>query len=123
MARTDRSAFLGVLRDAEREMDVLFRQLAADVGRMVVAAAGPDGMVPEVRIQDLQRQAGRRVDALFVGSLRQPFGEGHEPMAPYPRLISDGQKAMIDIALAREAAILERHLPPELARRLAEETR
>ena len=119
MAKTDRAAFRGVLRGAEDEMNVLFGQLATDIGQRVIRAQGPDGTVPVESLQRIQQEAGRMVDAVFVGSQRMPFDEQNEPLAPFPRIIAHGQKAMIDLALRRSAAILDRQLPEDLQRRLS----
>jgi hypothetical protein len=120
MAKTDLAAFRGVLRDAEGQMDVIFARLARQIGQVVMQAAGPDGTVPVERLPEVQRQAGRLVDAVFVGRLQgKPFDEQNAPLAPYPDLLAEGQLDMIDLALMRQAAILDRYLPEDLQRRLS----
>ena len=95
-------------------MDELFQQLARDIGDLVLRAQGADGKVPIQRLRDLQREAGRLVDAAFVGYARQPFDDNNEPQAAYSRIIAEGQKAMIDLALERTAAILDKHMPADV---------
>lgn len=119
MARSDRAAFLGVLTEAERELQRLMAEIAHDVGDLVLRAAGPDGMVPVERIAELQKAAGQVVDAAFLGAGREPFNERNEPMAAYPRILAKGQLAMIDLALERQARLLEQHLPGDLLTALA----
>jgi len=120
MARSDKAAFLGTLDRAEQEMTALFDRLAGDVGDLVLRAAGPDGTVPVERLPALRAQMGRLVDAAFLGGPdRRPFTEvGNQPLAPFPEIISRGQMAMIDLALARAAKELDR-LPADVRERLA----
>ena len=100
-------------------MDILFQVLAEDIGNLVLRAQGDDGTVPVSKLPQLQRQAGRLVDEAFIGGQREPYGENNEPQAPFPRIITEGQMAMIDVALEREAAILDKHLPDDLRLRMA----
>lgn len=122
VARTDRAAFLGELRDAEAEMTTIFDQLATKVGQVVLRAAGPEGTVPVERLADVQRQAHELVDAVFLGPGGKAFDEApgaHRPLSPYARVISEGQYAMIDLALARGGAILRRTMPEDVRRGMA----
>lgn len=120
MAKTDRAAFLQVLREAEGEMTTIFGQLATELGQLVLKAQGPDGTVPVERLQQIQEQAGRLVEAKFLGGpQRRPFDDRNEPQAEYPRILAAGQRAMIDLALNRSATILNRYLPEDLQRRLS----
>lgn len=114
MAKTDKAAFLGELRAAEKEMDRVFGQLARDIGQVVLRNAGPDGTVPVERLPEVQRQARQLVDRVFVGPSGQAFDDRQQPQADYPRIIAEGQLAMIDQALARQAAILDRVLPEDV---------
>ena len=125
MAKTDRAAFLGELSRAENQMTTIFDQLAKDVGQVVLRAAGPDGTVPVERLADVQRQAHALVDAVFVGPGGKGFDEAHQapgahrPLSPYARVISEGQLAMIDLALGRQAAILRRVMPEDVRQGMA----
>ena len=120
MAKTDRAAFKRALRDAEDQMTALFGQLATDIGQMVMRAQGPDGTVPVELLQQIQREAGRMVEAVFLSAAsRRPFDDQNEPLAPYPGIIADGQRTMIELALSRQAKILDRHLPEDLQRRIS----
>lgn len=119
MARTDKAAFAAIHREAEEMMDTLFQQLAADVGNLVLRAQGPEGTVPVERLPELQRQAARLVDAAFLGAGGKPFDDANRPLAPYPRIVAEGQIAMIDLAQARTAATLDRLMPEEVRARLA----
>ena len=75
--------------------------------------------MPVEHLQRIQQEAERLVEAAFLGPQRRPFDERNEPQAPFPKIIADGQKAMIDLALGRSAAILDRYLPEDLQRRLS----
>lgn len=119
MARSDRAAFLGVLRQAEGELTALFEGLATEVGNLVLRAQDPDGSVPLERLPELRAQVARLVDARFVGAGREPFDERNGPESPYAQIISDGQWAMVELALEREARILDRYLPEDLRQALA----
>ena len=118
MAQSDRSQFLGVLVEAEKEMAALLAGLAHDVGDLVLRESGPDGKVPLQRLGELQRKAREVVDAAFIGPARQPFDERHQPLAPYARIVANGQGKMIDLALERAARIVEARLPEDLQARL-----
>ena len=100
-------------------MDVLFQQLATDVGNLVLRAAGPDGTVPVERLQELQQQAAQRVDAVFLGTDRRPYDAQNQPQAPFPQIVTDGQFAMIDLAQERTAKILDRYMPEEVRAQMA----
>lgn len=116
MATTDKARFQAILRDAETEMDTLFGQLATEIGQIVLNAAGDDGTVPPARLQDVLGQAERAVDRVFLGGgAGKPFGEQNEPLSPFAKLIADGQKAQIEVALERHASILDRYLPVDVA--------
>ena len=119
MARTDQAAFRRQLIDSERQMDALFQQLAVDVGNLVLRAQNHDGTVPIERLAQLQQAAGRLVDEVFVGPGRRPFGDDNKPLAAFPRIIAEGQKAMIEIALERTAALLDKALPDDVRAALA----
>ena len=115
MARSRRGRPRGVaptmrrnLRDVEKEMDVLFQELARDIGQVVLRAAGPDGTVPVERLGAVQAQARRLVDGVFVGPNGRPFGEDNEPLAPFPQVVAEGQLAMIDMVLAKQERIMRK---------------
>ena len=118
---TDKAAFLAVLRETEAAMDNLFERLGKEIGQLVIDAANSDGLVPETAIQDLQRRAGRLVDAAFVQPGVGPYDEQGRPLAPFPEIVTDGQMTMIDLALDRAAAILAQYLPVDLRREMARE--
>ena len=119
MAKSDKAAFLGELARAEDEMTALFDGLARDVGDLVIRAAGADGTVPVEKLPAIRAQMGRLVDAAFLGGPdRRPFSEvGNQPLAPFPAIISRGQLAMIDQALAKATRGLDR-LPADVRERL-----
>jgi hypothetical protein len=119
MAQTDKSAFLGVLRQAEDGMDEVFGSLARDLGAMVMGMAAADGKVPVERLPEVQRRARQMVDAAFLGMGGKPYDEQHKPLAPFPRVISEAQLAMIDLALNRTAKILDDKMPEDVRRALA----
>lgn len=119
MPRSDRSRFLRQMIDTEAQMDEVFETLAQTIAFAVFRAQGADGTIPIERLPQLQREAGRLVDQVFVGPGRQPFDENNEPTASYPRIIAEGQKAMIEVGLERAAAILDKYLPEDLRLRLA----
>ena len=119
MAKTDRAAFHQVLRTAEDEMNAMFGELATEISNVVLRAQGPDGTVPVERLQQIQQESARLIEAKFLGPQRQPFDERNQPQAPYPRILADGQLGMIDLALGRSEAILNRYLPEDLQRRLS----
>ena len=122
MAKSDRAAFLGVVRQTEAELGAVMAKLAHDAGDIVLRAAGPDGTIPIERLEGVQRQARMIVDAAFIGPVGQPFGEGNEGMAPYPRIIETGQRAMLELALERTGRILDERLPQDVQAVLSAQT-
>lgn len=114
MARSDRAAFLGTLRAAERQMSALFEQMARELGEVVLQAAGEDGTIAVERIPEVQRAAHRIVDRYFLGNGGVAFGEQNEPLSPYARIVADGQWAMIDAELSRQAKLLDRLMPADV---------
>lgn len=119
MARSDRSRFLRQMIDSEAEMDALFQTLAEDIGNLVLRAQDADGTVPISKLAGLQKRAGRLVDEVFLNERGRPFSdEDNEPLAPFPRIIAEGQRAMIELALERAATILDKHLPEDLRLKL-----
>jgi len=114
MAKTDLAAFRRQLLDSEAEMDALFQDLAVEIGNMVLRAQNPDGTVPISALPGLQRQAEAAVRRRFLNREGRAFGENNEPLAPFPQIVADGQKAMIRLALERTAAILDKSLPEDL---------
>ena len=112
---TDKARFERILADAEREMDTLFGQLATEIGQIVLGAAGDDGTVPVERLQGVLEQVNAAVDRVFLGGAAQrPYGERNEPLAPFPRIISRGQYAQIDLVLERHVRILDKLLPADV---------
>ena len=114
MAKTDRQVFFRQLVSSEKQMDALFQALAVEIGNTVLRAQGADGKVPIQALPRLQKQAGAMVRAQFLGANGQAFDENNEPLAPFPRIIAEGQRAMVDVALERAAAILDKALPEDL---------
>jgi hypothetical protein len=120
VAQTDKSAFLGILRQAEDGMDEVFGGLARDLGAMVMGMAAADGKVPVERLPEVQRRARQMVDRVFLGDGGRGFDDiDHKPLAPFPRVISEAQWAMIDLALQRTAKILDDRMPEDVRRALA----
>lgn len=119
MARSDRAGFLAALRTAETEMNRLFGQMAGELREVVLRAAGDDGTIPVERIPEVERQAHRIVDRYFLAGGRA-FDDANEPLSPYARVISTGQRAMIDQALERQAKLLDRLLPADVREGLRE---
>ena len=119
MAKSDLAVFRRQLIDSERVMDALFQQLAEDVGNLVFRAQNPDGTVPIEALSRLQKEAGRLVRAQFLDASGRGFDDNNEPLAPFPKVIAEGQKAMIDVALERTATILDKALPEDLRLRMA----
>lgn len=119
MARSDLAAFLGTLARTDRDLARLMGEIAHDVADVVLREAGPDGKVAVERLGEVQRQAQAVVDAAFIGPARQPFDEKNQPMSPFARIIAGGQGRMIDLALERTAAILDRGLPDDVRAQLA----
>ena len=119
MARTDRQVFLRQLIDSEQQMDTLFQALAEDVGNLVLRAQGDDGKVPIQALPRLQRQAGAMVRARFLDASGRGFGDDNEPLAPFPTIVAEGQRAMVEVSLERTATILDKALPEDLRLRMA----
>lgn len=113
MARTDRAVFNANLRTVEDGLNVLFAQLASDVGQAVFRAQDEDGLVPVEKLPELQAQVERLVDALFLGPQRRPFDDQHRPLAPYPRVLAEGLQAQVDLAFDRTERTLDRVLSDE----------
>ena len=118
MARSDRAAFLRQLVDSEKEMDALFQQLAVDIGNLVFRAQDADGTVPIQALPRLQKEAARMVRTRFLDASGQAFDDNNEPLAEFPQIIAEGQRAMIEVALERAARILDKYLPEDLASQL-----
>jgi hypothetical protein len=106
--------FLAVLRQAETDMNGVFEPLAHQVGDVVLRSAGEDGKVPVERLRDVQAAAHRLVDAAILGPQNKAFDDGNKPLSGYARAISDGQLGMIDLALERQAKLLDRLLPADV---------
>ena len=119
MAKSDLAVFRRQLIDSERVMDALFQQLAEDVGNLVFRAQGLDGTVPIEALPRLQKESGKLVRAQFLDASGRGFDDNNEPLAPFPKVIAEGQKAMIDVALERTATILDKALPEDLRLRMA----
>ena len=119
MAKSDLAVFRRQLIDSERVMDALFQQLAEDVGNLVFRAQNPDGTVPIEALSRLQKESGKLVRAQFLDASGRGFDDNNEPLAPFPKVIAEGQKAMIGVALERTAAILDKALPEDLRLRMA----
>jgi len=100
-------------------MDEVFGGLARDLGAMVMGMAEADGKVPVARLPEVQRRARAMVDAAFLGAGGRPYDDQHKPLAPFPRVLSQGQVAMIDLALKRTAKILDDKMPEDVRRALA----
>jgi len=116
---TGRAAMLRQLVKSEREMDALFDQLAHDVGDLVLRAQGPDGTVPLQALQQLRVETARLVGRAFLGADGRPFDDDNQPQAAFPRIISEGQQAMIELALEGTVEILDRMLPEDLRLEMA----
>lgn len=119
MAKGDRAAFLRQMVTSEKQMDGLFQQLAVDIGNLVLRAQASEGTVPIQALPRLQREAAGMVMARFLGADARPFDDDNEPLAEFPRIVSEGQRAMIELALEGTAAILDKVLPEDLRRELA----
>jgi len=116
---TGRAAMLRQLVKSEREMDALFDQLAHDVGDLVLRAQGPDGTVPLQALQQLRVETARLVGRAFLGADGRPFDDDNQPQAAFPRIIAEGQQAMIELALEGTVEILDRMLPEDLRLEMA----
>jgi len=114
VAKTDLAAFRRQLIDSEHEMDALFQQLAEDIGNAVFRAQNPDGTVPIERLTQVQKEAARMVRLRFLDASGRGFDDDNEPLAPFPRIVADGQRNMIEVALERVATILDKALPEDL---------
>jgi len=119
MTKADRRAFLRQLVESEKEMDALFRELAVEIGNAVLRAQGSDGKVPLQALPQLQRQAELMVKARFLDSSGRGFDDANEPLAPFPRIVAEGQRAMVRQALEETAKILDKMLPEDLRQALA----
>ena len=117
--RSDRAAFLRQMVASEKRMDALFRGLAIEIGNLVLRAQGPEGKVPIQALPQLQWEAAGRVTARFLDAEGRPFDDDKEPLAEFPRIISEGQRAMIGLALEGTAKILDKALPEDLKERMA----
>ena len=106
--------FVAVLREAERAMNAVFEPLAKQVADVMLRSQAPDGKVPIERLRDVQAAAHRLVDAAILGPQNRPFDDGNQPLSGYARAISDGQLAMIDLALERQAKLLDRLMPADV---------
>ena len=104
MARSDKSAFRGVLLESEDALDELFDGLAEELGRALMAMAGPGGLVPEQALPELKRRVDAAVTRRMLGVGSRPFNDGGQAMAEYPRILQRGMLAQTDLALLRSAA-------------------
>lgn len=125
MAQTYRQRFLGVLRQNERDMAALMSGLARQV-RGAISAETVEDVVPVERQQAALGPIRQAADTLFVGSGREPFTTTYGtviPTSPYMQILWRHIRTATQIAVERHQAIMERHLPPELAFRLRRATR
>ena len=99
-------------------MSAMFDQMAQELSSVVLRLAGPDGKVAEDRLPVIQQEAARIVHRYFVGRQGEPFDDQGQPLAPFPRIVSENQFAMIDLALARSEAIYDRYLPDDVRQQL-----
>lgn len=118
MATREEVAFRRVLRDIERQMTAMFDELAGQVGQVILRYAGEDGKVPVERLQDVQREANRLVDAMMLGPGGRGFDEQNQPLSRYAQVIQDGQVRMLNLALERLGATMARYIPEDLLREL-----
>lgn len=122
MARTYRARYLGLMRTLEREMRTLFASLAVEVAQEVALRADAQGQVPRSATYELQRAAGERVMALFVGRAQNgeqaPFevlSSGTvQPLSPYMRVLWAAITEAIRLAVTQHSDLLRRRLPPDL---------
>lgn len=112
--------FIAVLAKAETDMNAVFDPLAKQVGDLVLRSAGQDGKVPVERLRDVQAAAHRLVDEAILGPQNRPFDDGNQPLSGYARAIATGQLAMIDLALERQAKLLDRLMPADVRDALRE---
>jgi len=110
------------MRTLEREMRTLFASLAVEVAQEVALRADAQGQVPRSATYELQRAAGERVMALFVGRAQNgeqaPFevlSSGTvRPLSPYMRLLWAAITEATRLAVAQQSDLLRRRLPPDL---------
>lgn len=122
MPQSYRGRFLSEMRNNERALQALFRQLAASIASEVNRRADGDGTVPRSATFEIQQAAGDRVSAFFLGYNRQgkraPFDilPGGEvlPVSPYMRQLWAALRAVVRIPVEQNAAILSRRLPADV---------
>ena len=85
-------------------MDELFDGLAEELGRSLMAMAGPGGQIPEEALPELKRRVDAAVTRRMLGVGSRPFNDAGQAMAEYPRILQRGMLAEIDLALLRSAA-------------------
>lgn len=107
-------AFLRILAQAEREMNDVFNGLAHNLGDIVLRSAGPDGIIPVERLPDIQAAARQLVDAAILGTGGRPFDDRNQAQSLYAQAIQRGQERMIDLALERQAKMLDKLLPEDV---------
>lgn len=122
MPQSYRGRFLSEMRNNERAMQALFRQLAASIASEVNRRADGDGTVPRSATFEIQQAAGDKVSAFFLGYNRQgkraPFDilPGGEvlPVSPFMRQLWAALRAVVRIPVEQNAAILSRRLPADV---------
>lgn len=125
MARTYRARLVGLMSENERRMAALFQSLAGSIAGEIARAAGPDDMVPIGATYRLQRAAGDRVAAFFVGLVAgewaplQVLPDGSAlPLAPYVRALWESIEAAMRVSVEQQAALMAARLPPDLVAHL-----
>lgn len=118
MAKTYKSQFLGIMRENERQMSVVFGSLANYAGGEVQRRAGEDGRVPIAVMFDLQEAIGERVTATFLGRVtrteRAPYRELPDgtlfPTSIYMRELWNGVQDAQRLAVEHHADLMTKRL-------------
>lgn len=109
-------ALYSALAGLQEDMEVLFQSLLDQIVGVLARYADANGVIPPQRIRDVQRDAGRLVDATFVGSDgRSPYApDGITPLAPYPRTLNYWLVAVTIAVVEPHERQLRRSLPVEV---------
>lgn len=94
----------------------IFLDASGRIGTVLVRNAGPDGVIPRRRRQDVQREAGEIVSRLFVGrDGRSAFAsDGVTALAPYPLALNLALANVQAGAVRIQGEWMQRHVPAEV---------
>ncbi|MFA5378941.1 MAG: hypothetical protein WC455_24520 [Dehalococcoidia bacterium] len=113
----------------QRELSALFGDLSQRIGGVLLAASGPDGLIPQEAQERTRIAAGRLVDEVFTreqpgrrGNHAYSF-DGVTPLAPYPALLNRYLARAMREAVEPHTRYMQRVAPEDVKAMLTSRTR